>query len=121
GPRRTALRRMDEVMQSAPTSTAEMRLRWAVAHELNTPLCSILMNAEALEAAASDMSGGEVAHMALAIQRGARWLQSMIDNLLTHGRVAAGLGSIHIKPAQLSDLVKDVIQLVEPFTARKRQ
>lgn len=86
----------------------------SVTHELRTPLASIVGFAEFLE----DGTGGPVSarqrEFVAQILRGAARLEHLLNDLLDFARIEAGTFSLRKQPAELSELVRKVIESLRP-------
>ncbi|MNX84935.1 Non-motile and phage-resistance protein [compost metagenome] len=86
----------------------------SVTHELRTPLTSIVGYAEFLE----DELGGPVTpeqrEFIHQIQRGARRLEYLLNDLLDFARLEAGTFALKIEPAELGDRVREVVESLRP-------
>lgn len=89
----------------------------SVSHELRTPVASMRLMADVLHAGKISEEKAHEFHELMS-QEGAR-LTAMIENVLDFSRIEEGRKRYHLKPTALSELVKDVIRLMEPL-ARER-
>lgn len=92
----------------------------SVTHELRTPLTSIVGFAEFLE----DEIGGPVTpeqrEFITQIQRGARRLESLLNDLLDFARMQAGTFSLRVAPSNLAERVREVIESLRPQAEEAR-
>ncbi len=86
----------------------------SVTHELRTPLTSIVGYSEFLE----DEVGGPVTpeqrEFIRQIQRGAKRLEFLLNDLLDFARIEAGTFTLKVAPGDLGDLVHEVIESLRP-------
>lgn len=91
----------------------------AVSHELRTPLTSIMGYAEFLE----DQIGGRLSAdqhtFVYHIQDGTRRLQQLVDDLLDFARLEAGTFRLVLRPADLNQIVRAVIDSLRPQVQRR--
>lgn len=103
--------------QLQETQAFQRRLLAALAHDIGTPLTSIIGYAE-LVGRASDRDS-DTGRALRAIQRSARVLKDTADNLLELGRT----GQVAERPPEsldLADMVSDIRSMIEPLAAAKR-
>jgi len=86
----------------------------AASHDLQTPLTSILGYVELL----SDGAGGPVraaqARMLDAVERGAKRLKAMIEDILTISKIELGSFDSQMSPLDLAGLVPPAVELISP-------
>ncbi len=86
----------------------------SVTHELRTPLTSIIGYTEFLE----DEIGGPVTPMqrefVTQIERGARRLEYLLNDLLDFARLEAGTFKLRLESASFSDKVREVVESLKP-------
>ena len=86
----------------------------AASHDLQTPLTSILGYVEML----SDGAGGPVraaqARMLDAVERGAKRLKAMIEDILTISKIELGSFDSQMSPLDLAGLVPPAVELISP-------
>src|SRR3989441_7575754 len=99
----TAVQREKELseMKSKFVSTAS--------HEFRTPLATMLSSAELLEHYAESLSPAEKAHLLQPIQRGAKRMSEMIDDVLALGRAESGVLKLNLGPTNLRELCSTVV------------
>ena len=89
----------------------------SASHDLRTPLTSIISYVELL----SDSEAGPVraaqASMLDAVDRNARRLQTMIENMLTTSTIELGAFTSRLHPLDLSSLVPAAADVIRPSTA----
>jgi signal transduction histidine kinase len=84
-----------------------------VSHDMRTPLAAILGYAELL-----NRRGGLTAQQAQAtevVERNARRLLRLLDDLLLLGQISAGELRLNLEPVDLSQLATDAVELVRPL------
>lgn len=86
----------------------------AASHDLQTPLTSIIGYVEML----SDGAGGPVraaqARMLDAVERGAKRLKAMIEDILTISKIELGSFDSQMSPLDLAGLVPPAVELISP-------
>lgn len=103
--------------QLQETQTFQRRLLAALAHDIGTPLTSIIGYAELVGRAADRDS--DTARALRAIQRSARVLKDTADNLLELGRTGQ-VAERAPEALDLADMVADIRSMIEPLAAAKR-
>jgi signal transduction histidine kinase len=89
-----------------------------VSHDMRTPLAAILGYAELLS-----HRGGLTDQQAQAtevIERNARRLLHLLDDLLLLGQISAGELTLNLEPVDLSRLAADAVQLARPLAEQAR-
>lgn len=115
--REAELREAIEAAEAA--SSAKSDFMAALSHELRTPLGAIMGYADLLE--------GEIVGPLLDVQKqyaarvkaGARHLLSIIEEILAFSRSEAGREDVALEEADLSQVAREAISLVEPQAADK--
>ncbi|MGQ9732859.1 MAG: sensor histidine kinase, partial [Candidatus Zipacnadales bacterium] len=115
-PNGLALRCIDVTGVCRP-ARVEARLMSVAAHEMRTPLTSILGYAELLQDRLNDPT---LARYALAIQRQARRVEAIVGELLTVTRLEAGREEIQIEPVDMVALCHQVVAAARPIADAKR-
>ncbi len=96
-----------------------------VAHELKTPLATLIASVEELaEAEASDAANdadGSPAQLLGMVQRSTARLRALVDNLLDLGSLRAGRFAVAPRPADLREIVTDAVAAVRPLLEAKGQ
>ena len=85
-------------------------------HELRTPLNAMLGFAQLLEL---EPLPPELHEDVERIITGGRHMQSLIDDVLDLARLRAGRGDINKAPVNILDIVKGVVEFVEPLAERR--
>jgi signal transduction histidine kinase len=93
----------------------------AAAHEMRTPLTSIAMTAEMLEEAFDAIDRDEAIEMLQRIQRGAVWLQNLVENLALARAAVNGAVALRKQPVRPIECVEEAVSLVAPILTRKGQ
>ncbi len=96
------------VEQLADAINAKDEVLGLISHELRTPLTTLLGNASYLGRHADDISGEALAEFAAELQRDARRLYAIIENMLVLSRLGAG-ETIETEPVRLSRLAEEAI------------
>ncbi len=87
-----------------------------LSHELRTPLSAISLHAQRLQREASTPEAHRAGD---AIERGARLMAQLIDDLLDVSRIVSGKLKLDTQPVDLGDVVRTVLEAVQPTAARK--
>jgi signal transduction histidine kinase len=107
------IRRDREAAESA--NRAKSAFLSQMSHELRTPLTAILGFAQLLE-----LQAGEAEQeLVKPIMRAGRQLQKFIEEILDIARIDAGELSLSLEPVQLSEVLDEAIELIEPLAASK--
>ncbi len=92
----------------------------SISHDLRTPLTSIKGYAEFLE----DGIGGELSdeqrEFVAQIERGARRLENLVDDLLDFARFDAGTFTLRCEPTDLGSMLSEVAQSMQPQCEENR-
>jgi len=94
---------------------------FSVAHELRTPLASLVASTEILAADYAVMDPQELRLTVRRIERGVARLSRMVENVLDAGSIRAGRFSLHSGPLWLDEVVADAVATVQPLLEEKRQ
>jgi PAS domain S-box-containing protein len=92
----------------------------AISHELRTPLTSIKGYAEFLEDELQGPLNADQASFVREIEVGARRLEALIDDLLDFARIDAGTFTLHPRPFDLQDKVREVLSSLHPQAQKAR-
>ncbi|GAA0732447.1 PAS domain S-box protein [Dactylosporangium roseum] len=90
-----------------------------VSHELRTPLTSILGNVEVLVDGDAGTVAPAQARLLAAVERNARRLLAMIEDLLMLSRIEAGTVRINARPVQLRSVVAGALEALEAVRGRR--
>jgi PAS domain S-box-containing protein len=90
-----------------------------MSHELRTPLTAITGYSELLHDSVPDPLSDRQRVFVSRIRQSAWNLAQVIDEVLTFARTQAGKEQVHHEVADLADIVRDAVALVEPEAARK--
>ncbi|HUS65840.1 MAG TPA: ATP-binding protein, partial [Kofleriaceae bacterium] len=90
-----------------------------VSHELRTPVAVIRANAETLATGALD-DGATAPVLVSAIERNARRLTELIDDLLDLSRLEAGSYELELEPVALAAAAHRAVEAVEKVAERRR-
>lgn len=95
-----------------------------VSHEFRTPLTSIIGYTNLVESALNDqpsstsLDASNAKHLQ-AVQRSSRYLLSLVENLLDHGKLDSNEIAIRPKTIRLAEVVEDVELLLKPLSDAK--
>jgi signal transduction histidine kinase len=95
----------------------EARLMSVAAHEMRTPLTSVLGYAELLQNSSADDS--RLRRYADAIHRQAGRLEAIVGELLTVTRLEAGREALHLEAADLASIARQVVAAAQPLADAK--
>jgi len=91
-----------------------------ISHELRTPLNALLGYSDLLLLGIPEAIGPGAAAQVERIDRAARHLLSIIEEILTFSRIEAGRESVAAEPVDVGELAREVNAIVEPLAAQKR-
>lgn len=122
---RLDLERSTEDLRVAQTSLADAQrelrqqseLFSSLTHELRTPLTGILGFADLLRKTRLDQEQGDYLST---LDRSARGLLSMLNDVLDWSRIEAGRLSLNVERFDLADAVEDVVTLLAPLAYEKQ-
>jgi signal transduction histidine kinase len=120
---------MEEMRRSLSQSYAHLRqlnqlkdeYLFSVAHEVRTPLASLVASVEILAGDYPHMSAGEREATIRRIERGAVRLQTLVENVLDVGSIRAGRFTIHPEPADLGQMLEGAVATLQPLLEEKHQ
>ena len=100
----------------AQTATEDReRILAVVAHDLRTPLCALLMDAEMLDARRPcNLDDGQAATVSRMYQT-ARRMDGLIDDLLEVSRVDRGVMALALREHQVDELLAEAAQMLRPL------
>ncbi|HET6344251.1 MAG TPA: ATP-binding protein, partial [Myxococcota bacterium] len=121
--------RMEEMRRSLHQTYSQLRqlnqlkdeYLFSVAHEVRTPLASLVASVEILAGDYERMAPTEREATIRRIERGAVRLQTLVENVLDAGSIRAGRFAIHPNPADLSVVLDGVVATLQPLLEEKRQ
>lgn len=90
----------------------------SVSHELRAPVASIRLMADALEEGKLPPETAKEFHRLIA-REGAR-LSTLVGNVLDHARIEQGRKVWKMEPTDLSALITDTLQVMQPLAAEKK-
>ncbi len=90
-----------------------------VSHELRTPLTSILGNVELLADGDAGALVGSQARLVAAVERNARRLLALIEDLLMLSRIEAGAVKINARPVQVRAIVGGALEALHSVRASR--
>jgi signal transduction histidine kinase len=104
-----------------PQPFDERNLLWTVAHELRTPLASLMTSSELLARDLEVCSNEQIRAMVGSIYRGSLWIQGLVDNLLCAASIIQGRFTVQPEPTDMATPLEDIRPVLEPLLGRKRQ
>ncbi|HEX2517898.1 MAG TPA: ATP-binding protein [Chloroflexota bacterium] len=121
--------RMEEMRRSLHQTYSQLRqlnqlkdeYLFSVAHEVRTPLSSLVASVEILAGDYQHMAPAEREATIRRIERGAVRLQTLVENVLDAGSIRAGRFSIHPRPADLGLVLDSAAATLQPLLEEKRQ
>ena len=121
--------RMEEMRRSLHQTYSQLRqlnqlkdeYLFSVAHEVRTPLSSLVASVEILAGDYQHMAAAEREATIRRIERGAVRLQTLVENVLDAGSIRAGRFSIHPRPADLGLVLDGAAATLQPLLEEKRQ
>ena len=97
------------------SSRLQTRFLSGVSHEFRTPLTSVIGYSDALH----EILSGEEQKKVSIIQSSAKYLLSLVENLLDHGRLDAQALDIQPKPIQIVEFINTMQLMMEPVAQQK--
>ncbi|HEV2121578.1 MAG TPA: cache domain-containing protein, partial [Chloroflexota bacterium] len=121
--------RMEEMRRSLYQTYTQLRqlnqlkdeYLFSVAHEVRTPLSSLVASAEILAGDYAEMSPEEMQSTVRRIERAAVRLHTLVENVLDAGSIRAGRFSIHPEPVGLADVLDSALAGIQPLLEEKQQ
>ncbi|HEY1723869.1 MAG TPA: ATP-binding protein [Steroidobacteraceae bacterium] len=90
-----------------------------ISHEFRTPLAAQLASIELLRDGLDNMAPEAQRELLANIERGVLRLMGLIDNLLESVRIEAGQNSIRQQPVDLTDVIVDARDLMQPLLRQR--
>ncbi|MDQ3557260.1 MAG: CHASE domain-containing protein [Gemmatimonadota bacterium] len=90
-----------------------------MSHELRTPLNAMIGYTELLRMGIPDPIPPRAKEQVERIDRAARHLLSLIEEILTFSRLDAGRETVRVEPVDLPDLVHEVVAIIQPLANTK--
>ncbi|MFP3951684.1 MAG: PAS domain S-box protein [Candidatus Bathyarchaeia archaeon] len=90
-------------------------------HELRTPLVSIKGYVDYIQSGSAGDMPERIEELLVIVQRNTDRLTKITDDLLDQQRLQSGEMDVEKKPIQLSEVVREVVEEVEPMLAEKSQ
>jgi signal transduction histidine kinase len=121
--------RMEEMRRSLSETYSQLRqlnqlkdeYLFTVAHEVRTPLTSLVASVEVLATDHADMDAAELQRTVLRIERAAVRLHTLVENVLDAGSIRAGRFSIAPAPMSLRAAAEAAVGTVQPLLDEKAQ
>jgi two-component system sensor histidine kinase MtrB len=107
-----------QIRQLEDLSRLQRRFVSDVSHELRTPLTTIRMAADVIHASRGDFSA-PVARSAELMHAQVERFESMLTELLEISRFDAGAATLEAEPIDLRDVVRRVVEAVEPVATEQ--
>jgi signal transduction histidine kinase len=122
-------RRMDEMRRSLFQTYTHLRALnqlkdeylFSVAHEVRTPLSSLVASVEVLASDYGQMPADELRRTVQRIERAAVRMHTLVENVLDAGSIRAGRFSIHPSPIHLAAAIDGAVSTVQPLLDEKEQ
>jgi signal transduction histidine kinase len=122
-------RRMDEMRRSLFQTYSRLRelnqlkdeYLFSVAHEVRTPLSSLVASVEVLATDYGHMPEDELRRTVQRIERAAVRMHTLVENVLDAGSIRAGRFSIYPSAFHLADAIEGAIATVQPLLDEKEQ
>jgi signal transduction histidine kinase/HAMP domain-containing protein len=92
-----------------------------ISHEFRTPLAAQLASIELLRDGLGTMTAGAQRQLVLSVERGAKRLTWLIDNLLESVRIESGQLGIRRHRVDLDDVVREARELIGPLIQQRNQ
>lgn len=92
-----------------------------VSHEFRTPLSALAASAELLRDQAPELSPAELQELLISLHLGIIGLQTLVDNLLESASIEAGRFRVHLRPADLANIIFEATRLLEPLAEKHDQ
>src|SRR2546429_8272427 len=117
--RETMLHQDHMVSQLQALDRAKSEVVSTAAHELRTPLTSIMGYTELLASGEGGSLSGDQAMMVATVDRNAKRLLSLVEDLLSLTRIEAGDSRLELAPTDVASLARAVVDGIRPSaTAR---
>jgi signal transduction histidine kinase len=121
--------RMEEMRRSLQQTYAQLRqlnqlkdeYLFSVAHEVRTPLSSLVASVEILSTDYEEMAPEERQSTIHRIERAALRLHTLVENVLDAGSIRAGRFSIYPDAVNLRPIIEGVVATLQPLLDEKRQ
>ncbi|MBI3974152.1 MAG: cache domain-containing protein [Chloroflexi bacterium] len=94
---------------------------FSVAHEVRTPLASLVASVEILATDYQEMAPEELRSTVSRIERAALRLHTLVENVLDAGSIRAGRFSISPGPTDLRQVVESTVTTIQPLLDEKGQ
>jgi signal transduction histidine kinase len=92
-----------------------------IAHELRGPVSALETASELLDRDFDLLETGQVRVMVSGIHRRAVWMRSLLENLLVGAAVREGRLSVHPRPLDIGEAIREAVDLARPLFDRKGQ
>ena len=109
----------DAIAETQAAHQRQTRFLRTVAHEVRTPLTSIIGYADVLREELQDTLGDDQHHFLAAIRESAQRITGLVNDLLDLEKVAAGHLDLHPGAVTPHDVVEPVVDELRPLAARK--
>jgi signal transduction histidine kinase len=121
--------RMEEMRRSLHQTYTQLRelnqlkdeYLFSVAHEVRTPLSSLVASVEILASDYTAMPAEALRATVQRIERSALRLHTLVENVLDAGSIRAGRFSIHPEPIALAEILEGVSATVQSLLEEKEQ
>jgi two-component system sensor histidine kinase BaeS len=93
----------------------------SVSHEFRTPLTAVAASVELLIDQANALSPAELHELLDTLHLGVLNLHKLVDNLLESASIEAGRFRVHLRPADLGDIIAEAAATMQPLLDRHGQ
>lgn len=101
--------------QAESANRAKTQFMSTISHEFRTPLNAVIGITEMLLEDAKDQDNKEMDEPLTRVHRAGKHLLSLINEFLDISKIEAGIIDLHIKPFNISELIKDISATVKPM------
>ena len=92
-----------------------------IAHELRGPVSALETASELLDRDFDLLETTQVRAMVSGIHRKAVWMRSLLENLLVSAAVHEGRLSVHPRPLDIGEAIREAVDIAKPLFDRKSQ
>lgn len=92
-----------------------------IAHELRGPVSALETASELLDRDFDVLETAQVRDMVSGIHRRAVWMRGLLENLLVSAAVHEGRLSVHPRPLDIGEAIREAVDIAQPLFDRKSQ